>query len=102
MTPKSKPSAKLTQTAYADLKKLPGNTRRLVIQAIDRLENDLRPPNSREQKIEEDNREVRRLRIGKWRIIYLILDEEPIIIGLRHRPPYDYSDLEDLINEVGE
>jgi len=100
MTPKSKPTAMLSPIAFDDLKKLPGNVRRQMIVAIDELELNLRPSNSKRLAIEGEIREIRRLRLGKWRIIYLILDNHPIILGIRHRPPYDYNDVQYLLGQV--
>jgi mRNA-degrading endonuclease RelE of RelBE toxin-antitoxin system len=100
MAPKSRPKGYLTTKAYDDLKRLPGNIRRQMILAVDGLEVNLRPANSKHLDIEKDDREVRRLRLGKWRILYLISDETPIIFGFRQRPPYDYQDLQELIKEI--
>jgi mRNA interferase RelE/StbE len=97
MTPKSKPKGYLSPQAWAELKKLPGNVRRQMILAIDGLDNQLRPSNSKELRIEGERREIRRLRTGKWRIIYAIIEESPIVLGIRQRPPYDYEDLSELI-----
>lgn len=58
--PKSKPDALLSQTAWNELKHLPGNTRRQMITAIDSLENNPRPPQSKRLDIEGELREVRR------------------------------------------
>jgi mRNA-degrading endonuclease RelE of RelBE toxin-antitoxin system len=99
MTPKSKPHVMLSRTAWDDLKRLPGNVRRQVIKAIDGLEQNARPTESKELALVDDQREVRRLRLGHWRIIYLIVDEQPLILALRRRPPYDYSDLRSLLAE---
>jgi mRNA-degrading endonuclease RelE of RelBE toxin-antitoxin system len=100
MTPKSKPKAVLSPGALDEFKRLPGNTRRLLISAIDDLEIDPRPYNSKQLILVEEKREIRRLRIDKWRIIYLVEANLPIIIGIRRRPPYDYSDLERLIKNI--
>jgi mRNA-degrading endonuclease RelE of RelBE toxin-antitoxin system len=89
----------LSRTAWDDLKRLPGNVRRQVIKAIDGLEQNARPTESKELALVDDQREVRRLRLGHWRIIYLIVDEQPLILALRRRPPYDYSDLRLLLAE---
>ncbi|GAB4498187.1 MAG: hypothetical protein OHK0052_11130 [Anaerolineales bacterium] len=43
--------------------------------------------------------ELRRIRLDNWRILYLI-DEQTNEIGIwavRKRPPYDYSDLQELV-----
>lgn len=71
-----------------------------MIIAVDGLEVNLRPTNSKQLDIENDPREVRRLRLGKWRILYIISGETPIIFGFRQRPPYDYKDLQELIKEI--
>jgi mRNA-degrading endonuclease RelE of RelBE toxin-antitoxin system len=100
MTPKSRPKVTLSKVAFNDLKKLQGNLRRQVIVAIDGLEQDNRPSNSKQLLIEDEEREIRRLRLGKWRIIYAIIDERPIVLGVRRRPPYDYDDLPSLLGDV--
>jgi mRNA-degrading endonuclease RelE of RelBE toxin-antitoxin system len=100
MTPKSKPKAYLSPIAFADFKRLPGNVRRQIIEAIDGLEKDLRPSNSKKLTIEGETSEIRRLRLDKWRVIYLIRDDHPIILGIRRRPPYDYDDIQSLIMQV--
>ncbi len=100
MTPKSKPKSKLTQNAYNDLKKLPGNIRRQMIVAINDLERNPRPSYSKQLILEDEEREIRRLRISRWRIVYLLLEDGPVILGIRQRPPYDYSDVEMLVEEA--
>lgn len=101
MTPRSKPKATLTPLAFDDLKKLSGNVRRQMIIVIDKLEENPRPSNSKPLVIEEETREIRRLRSGKWRIVYLVLNERTIILAIRRRPPYDYADLGRLIEDAG-
>jgi mRNA interferase RelE/StbE len=100
MTPKSKPHAYLTPGAYQDLRRLPGNVKRQMIKAIDDLERNLRPKQSIQLELGDDPREIRRLRLGKWRILYLVQEETPVIFGIRQRPPYDYEDLQALIGEI--
>jgi mRNA interferase RelE/StbE len=100
MTPKSKPKVALSPIAFGDLKKLQGNLRRQMIVAINGLEEDPRPPKSKQLKIGNDVREIRRLRLGKWRIIYAIIEEKPIVLGVRRRPPYDYDDIQHLMEDA--
>lgn len=97
--PKSKPQAFLKPRAWNDLQHLPGNIRRRIINEIDCLEQNPRPSNSKCLVLGNELREVRRLRIGQWRIVYWINEEEPIIIGIRKRPPYGYKDIEILARE---
>jgi mRNA-degrading endonuclease RelE of RelBE toxin-antitoxin system len=100
MTPKSKPKVLLTERAFEDLQRLPGNVRRQIIVHIDGLEKNIRPSNSKPLVIEGEPKEIRRLRSGKWRIIYLVMNERPVIIGIRHRPPYDYEDIKRLLEDT--
>jgi mRNA-degrading endonuclease RelE of RelBE toxin-antitoxin system len=100
MSPKSKPQVVLSPSAWDEFKHLPGNVRRQIIAAVDGLEQDARPAASRALSLPDETREVRRLRLGQWRIIYLIIEEQPLVLAFRRRPPYDYSDLEALISEA--
>jgi mRNA interferase RelE/StbE len=47
--------------------------------------------------------ELRRLRIERWRVVYVIDEEWELvtILAVRQRPPYDYEDLEELLAEIG-
>lgn len=45
------------------------------------------------------DRELRRLRIEKWRIIYAI-DKMIFVLGVKKRPPYNYDDLNELLEEM--
>lgn len=48
---------------------------------------------------EETDLEVRRLRLERWRVVYLVDEEwsEVGILAVRKRPPYDYNDLTELL-----
>jgi mRNA-degrading endonuclease RelE of RelBE toxin-antitoxin system len=98
--PKSKPRVMLRPTAWDDLKRLQGNVRRLIIKAIDGLEQNPRSAESKQLSLVEAQYEVRRLRLGHWRVIYLIADEQLLVLAIRRRPPYDYTDLAALLEEA--
>lgn len=100
MTPRSKPKTFLSLVAYADFKRLPGNLRRQMTVAIDDLARNSRPSNSKRLTLQNEEREIRRLRLGKWRILYLILQGRAIILGIRKRPPYDYQDIQELLKVI--
>jgi mRNA-degrading endonuclease RelE of RelBE toxin-antitoxin system len=70
-----------------------------MIVEIDNLERDPRPARSKQLTIDGGKREIRRLRLDKWRVIYLVLEEQLVIFAIRKRPPYNYEDLKDLIEE---
>jgi mRNA-degrading endonuclease RelE of RelBE toxin-antitoxin system len=97
MTPKNKPKVALSKTAWDDLKQIPGNARRRMIAAIDELEVDPRPPRSKALEGISTQHEIRRLRLDPWRIVYLIIEEQPLVLAVRRRPPYDYADVAALI-----
>jgi len=46
--------------------------------------------------------ELRRLRIDRWRVVYAISEAEQIIdvLTIQKRPPYDYGDLSELVQDV--
>jgi mRNA interferase RelE/StbE len=98
--PKSKPRVMLSPAAWDELKHLPGNVRRQIIKAIDDLQQIARPAESKQLELPGAQHELWRLRLGQWRIVYLIVDEQPLVLAIRRRPPYDYSDLSSLIEET--
>jgi len=77
----------------------PGNVRRQIIAALDQLEQDSRPSTSRALDLPDETREVRRLQVGQWRIIYLWIEEQPLVLAIRRRPPYDHDDLASLVED---
>lgn len=90
--------------AKAEVRALPGNVRQRVRQAILELGEDPRPPESREMRTPADAAiETRRLRLDRWRIIYVVDDDwnEVGILAVRKRPPYAYDDLDDLLRKMG-
>ncbi len=91
--------------AWKEIKRLPGNIRQRVKRAIDELGNDPRPPGSIKldtSGLPEVEAELRRLRIERWRIVYAVTETELYvdILAVRKRPPYDYGDLERLLEEL--
>jgi len=90
--------------AKAEVRALPGNVKQRARQAITRLGEDPRPADSREMRTAANVAiETRRLRLDRWRILYVVDDdwEEIGILAVRRRPPYDYDDLDDLLREIG-
>jgi hypothetical protein len=45
---------------------------------------------------------VRRLRLERWRVVYVVDEEwsEIGVLAVRKRPPYDYRDLPELLSEL--
>jgi len=96
MSPKSKPNAALAPEAWRELRGLPGNVRRAMIVAIDSLIANPRPANSKQLAAEGISVEIMRLRVGHWRIVYVVLDGQPVVLAVRRRPPYDHADIREL------
>jgi mRNA interferase RelE/StbE len=89
--------------ARDEIVKLPGHMRQRIRRAVDDLRGVPRPSNSRVLTIPDDLQiehvEARRLRIDQWRVVYTIDSEWEIItvLAVRKRPPYNYEDLQALI-----
>jgi mRNA interferase RelE/StbE len=60
-----------------------------------------RPAKSKALDVPGLQSEVRRLRLDRWRIVYAITeaDEAIDVLAVRKRPPYDYGDLEALLED---
>jgi mRNA interferase RelE/StbE len=92
----------VTPAAWDEIRALPGNMRQRVRRAIADLANDPRPAASKQLKALEFPNELRRLRLDRWRIVYAITEIEHVVdvLGVRKRPPYDYGDLNALLEEI--
>ncbi|MGQ9682523.1 MAG: type II toxin-antitoxin system RelE family toxin, partial [Anaerolineae bacterium] len=46
--------------------------------------------------------EARRLRLERWRIVYVVTEDDQTvdILAVRKRPPYDYGDLAALLATI--
>ncbi len=74
----------LTKQVHKILLKLPRNTANLIRQKLENLANDPYGDNPNVKKLH--NRPGYRLRVGDWRVIYEIQDDELIILVLRVAP----------------
>jgi mRNA interferase RelE/StbE len=82
--------------AKAEIKALPGNIRQRVKRAIDNLASNPHPAGSLVLNVPESERELCRLRLDRWRVLYAVTEAEKAVdvLAVRKRPPYDYGDLE--------
>lgn len=95
----------VTQQVRQEIRRLPGNMRQRVIRTLQALKQEPYPHNCRsldtaKSGIElEPNTKLCRIRITSWRIIYLVEEEWKLIsvLAIRRRPPYQYDDLNELI-----
>ena len=93
----------VTPTALKEIRDLPGHMRRKLKRAMDELANNPHPATSQRLKIPETIPvEVWRVRLETWRIVYPVTEVEKIIdiVAVRRRPPYDYGDVQTLLNEL--
>jgi len=96
----------LEEDVHEDRRKLPGNVRQRVRRAISDLGADPRPAGSLALDASgldlPAGVEVRRFRLGPWRLVYAVHDAEAWVwvLALRHRPPYDYADLQRLLKRL--
>jgi mRNA interferase RelE/StbE len=89
-------------------KQLPGHVRQQVKRLIAALADAPRPHNSRLLDVTgldmPPGVELRRIRLGRWRVIYAVHEAEGWVwvLGVHRRPPYDYEDLNELAVLVNE
>jgi mRNA interferase RelE/StbE len=100
----------LEPRAHAQRRKLPGNMRQRVKQAIGALAHNPRPHHSQELDLSgprgqvtlSEGIELRRLRLEHWRVLYAVDEnwQAVTVLTIRRRPPYDYEDLDELVIEL--
>ena len=92
----------VTPACFKEIKSLPGHIRQKVRKAISDLADNPRPSQSRVLSLPDIEAELRRLRLGKWRALYAIVEADKAVdvFAVRKRPPYDYGDLEELIEDI--
>jgi mRNA interferase RelE/StbE len=86
----------------------PGNIRQRIIRGLRLLEAEPRPADSRPLDLEKagvdlaPGAELRRIRLDSWRIVYLIEEDAQLVtvLAIRKRPPYQYDDLEELLQSL--
>ena len=85
--------------AWEEIRSLPGNMRQRIRRAVDDLETEPRPSQSRRLETPTALPELRRIRLDRWRIVYTIDEQERLVdvLAVRRRPPYDYGDLAELL-----
>ncbi|MEQ8468686.1 type II toxin-antitoxin system RelE family toxin [Coleofasciculus sp. E1-EBD-02] len=73
-----------------------------IRRVIGELADNSRPPQSKMLNLPDVEAEVWRLRLDNWRLLYAIAETDKIIdvLAIRKRPPYDYGDLETLLEEL--
>lgn len=88
--------------AKTEIRQLPGHMRQRIRRAIESLSIEPRPQQNRKLSVLEHlDVEARRIRLDRWRVLYIV-DERWLEVGVlavRERPPYDYEDLPSLLNE---
>ncbi|GAB4431935.1 MAG: hypothetical protein Kow0031_13220 [Anaerolineae bacterium] len=89
--------------AWQEIKHLPGNVRQRLKRTIDRLADNPYPPKSKKLNWDHVELNLCRLRLDRWRIVYAVNESEWTvdILTVRKRPPYDYTDLAQLIEALG-
>lgn len=98
----------VTPQALREMKALPGNVRQRIKRAIAQLADNPQPSASKVLDVSNMNVGqtgdllVCRLRIESWRILYTIDQPERAVdvLAVRKRPPYDYGDLRQLLEDT--
>jgi mRNA interferase RelE/StbE len=92
----------ITPEALAEITDLPGNVRQRIRQAIRERANLPDPAQSKRLQFNNTDRQLFRIHLNSWRIVYAVTEMENAIdvLAVRKRPPYDYGDLSQLIDEL--
>jgi len=97
----------ITHAARREIRNLPGHVRPLIFREIQALEKEARPYSSKGMKSTKSFKipkdiELRRIRIDRWRVVYVVEQDLSLVtvLAIRKRPPYQYDDLEELLKEV--
>ncbi len=92
----------VTPSALREMRNLPGHVKQRAKRAVSGLADNPRPTDSQQLDLPQFAPSVWRLRFDKWRIVYVITDEDRIVdvLAIRRRPPYDYSDIAQLLAEL--
>ncbi|MFB2978283.1 type II toxin-antitoxin system RelE/ParE family toxin [Microseira sp. BLCC-F43] len=98
----------VTSAARKEIRALPGNMRQRIIDLLKELRSSPRPHNTKLMDMSElgdevsQNMELYRIRVESWRVVYAIEEELKLltVLGVRKRPPYQYDDLRELIEEL--
>ena len=72
-------SVRIKRSATRDLPRIPQQDRLRIVRAIDSLGE--HPP--KESPLKGENRGLRRLRMGDYRIVYEVLDDELVVLVVR-------------------
>lgn len=97
----------ITKAARREIRDLPGNVRPLIFREIQALEKAARPHSSKGMRSTKDFKipkdvELRRIRMDRWRVVYVIEEDLLLVtvLAIRKRPPYQYEDLGELLREM--
>ncbi len=74
----------ITNAARREIRNLPGNMRQLIFRGIQALEKEVHPPSSKEMKSTKnfeipERLELRRIRLDRWRIVYVMEQDVSLV-----------------------
>jgi mRNA interferase RelE/StbE len=98
----------VTGDVRKELRNAPGHIRAQILEVLHALESSHNPPGSWQLDLAALTQPLAptmslwRVRIGAWRVIYVadVQDQAIYVLALRHRPPYQYEDLDALIRQL--
>jgi mRNA interferase RelE/StbE len=98
----------IMEDARLEIRSMPGNFRQRILRELQSLQKNPRPHHSKTlntTKIDKHldaGMEAVRLRVENWRVIYVIEQNRELItvLTVRKRPPYNYGDLDRLLEAV--
>jgi mRNA interferase RelE/StbE len=98
----------VTSQARTEIRELPGNMHQRILRLLKALREEPHPNSSKRLDIAnlgielESSIGLYRIRVESWRVVYLVEEELRLltVLAIRKRPPYQYDDLHQLIDEL--
>ena len=98
----------VTSLVRREIRELPGNMRQRILRLLKELREEPRPNISQRLDTAKLGTELEssvglyRIRIESWRVVYVVEEELRLltVLAIRKRPPYQYDDLYQLIDEL--
>ncbi|MBI3958727.1 MAG: type II toxin-antitoxin system RelE/ParE family toxin [Chloroflexi bacterium] len=88
--------------AWQEMKALPGTMRQRVKREVDQLRENPQPSQSKQLQMAASGVVLYRVRLDRWRLVYAVNETEQQIqvLAVRKRPPYNYDDLDELLEQL--
>jgi len=84
------------------MRALPGAMRQRIKREVDELGSTPYPSQSKRLRLTASGVALYRVRLDRWRLVYAVheTEEQIQVLTVRKRPPYNYDDLDQLLEQL--